>query len=337
MLNLGIIGTNWITHQFVQAAMASGEYQLRAIYSRTEAKATQFASEYSESVSIGVETDLTHFFEWDDVDVVYIASPNSLHYEQAKQGILAGKHIIVEKPAVSTCKELEELVNLAEDKEVFFFEAARHIHEENFNRVKVLLKDRDDILGANFSFMKYSSRYDAVLRGEEPNIFSPKFSGGALMDLGVYLLYAAVGWFGRPKEWFYFDRKLPTGVDGLGTMILRYETFDVTLMTGKNADCSLPSEIYLGDSTVELNGISSIQTITHRKREKDGMTTLEYGSNELAQPMIEEAIAFSKVIHHPMSVEQQKNYQDWIQLSKDVHHIMEKMRRDNDILFDADE
>ncbi len=64
--------------------------------------------------------------------------------------------------------------------------------------------------------MKYSSRYDQVLDGEEPNIFSTHFSGGALMDLGVYLVYAAVAWFGMPKEVHYFPRKISTGVDGLG-------------------------------------------------------------------------------------------------------------------------
>lgn len=64
--------------------------------------------------------------------------------------------------------------------------------------------------------MKYSSRYDQVLAGEVPNIFSTRFSGGALMDLGVYLVYATIGWFGMPSEVHYFPRKISTGVDGLG-------------------------------------------------------------------------------------------------------------------------
>ncbi|RTK47929.1 gfo/Idh/MocA family oxidoreductase, partial [Enterococcus faecalis] len=94
--------------------------------------------------------------------------------------------------------------------------------------------------------------YDAVLAGEEPNIFSPHFSGGALADLGVYPVYAAVAWFGKPQDVHYFARKLPTGVDGIGTAVLRYADFDVTIQTGKIADSELRSEIYFEDRTLDL-------------------------------------------------------------------------------------
>lgn len=336
MLRLGIIGTNWITHSFVNAALASGEYELTAIYSRGLEKAEAFAKEYDNADSIHLETSLEAFFHREDVDVVYLASPNSMHYEQAKLAMEAGKHVISEKPAVSTLAELEELVELAEAKEVFFFEAARHIHEDNFQRVESFLKGRDDILGANFNFMKYSSRYDALLRGEEPNIFSPKFSGGALMDLGIYLVYAAIGWFGVPKEAHYFHRQLPTKVDGMGHMVLRYDTFDVTLMTGKHADSNLLSEIYLSDSTIELDGISTIGSVIQKKREEDGICEVDFSGPIADVPMIEEAIAFAKVMTNPMNVKQQKLYQDWIQLARDVHELMEKMRKESGIVFAAD-
>ena len=91
--------------------------------------------------------------------------------------------------------------------------------------------------------MKYSSRYNQVLEGKEPNIFLLIFLG-ALADLGVYLVYAALGWFGVPNESHYFASKIATGVDGLGTIILRYDQFDVTLNTGKISDSFAPSEIY---------------------------------------------------------------------------------------------
>ena len=55
--------------------------------------------------------------------------------------------------------------------------------------------------------MKYSSRYNQVLEGKEPNIFLLIFLG-ALADLGVYLVYAALGWFGVPNESHYFVVKL---------------------------------------------------------------------------------------------------------------------------------
>ena len=99
MINLGIIGTNWITDQFVQAAHETGKYRLAAVYSRRLDTAQKFGEKYGD---VEYATDLDTFFGLEHVNTVYIASPNSLHFEQAKQGILAGKNVIVEKPAFST-------------------------------------------------------------------------------------------------------------------------------------------------------------------------------------------------------------------------------------------
>jgi predicted dehydrogenase len=175
MINLGIIGTNWITDQFVQAAHETGKYRLAAVYSRRLDTAQKFGEKYGD---VEYATDLDTFFGLEHVNTVYIASPNSLHFEQAKQGILAGKNVIVEKPAFSTPTEMDEIIELANQKRVFFFEAARNIHEKSFKTIADFLPSKDQIIGADFSFMKYSSRYDQVLDGGEPNIFSPHFSGG---------------------------------------------------------------------------------------------------------------------------------------------------------------
>ena len=88
MLRLGIIGTGWIADQFVEAAHATKRWQLSAVYSRRMKRAKEFGSKYSEDI---VYFDrLSDFFQSDSFDVVYIASPNSLHFEQAKAAIMAG-------------------------------------------------------------------------------------------------------------------------------------------------------------------------------------------------------------------------------------------------------
>lgn len=88
MINLGIIGTNWITDQFVQGALETGDYQLTAVYSRKLETAQKFGEKYGD---VEYATDLKTFFGIAHMSTVYIASPNSLHFEQAKQAILAGK------------------------------------------------------------------------------------------------------------------------------------------------------------------------------------------------------------------------------------------------------
>lgn len=332
MINLGIIGTNWITDQFVQGALETGDYQLTAVYSRKLETAQKFGEKYGD---VEYATDLKTFFGIAHMSTVYIASPNSLHFEQAKQAILAGKNVIVEKPAFSTPDEMDEIIELANQKSVFFFEAARNIHEKAFKTVSDFLPLKDHVIGADFSFMKYSSRYDQVLDGEEPNIFSPHFSGGALADLGVYPIYAALAWFGMPQDSFYFGQKISTGVDGMGTGILLYEHFDVTIRTGKIGDSFQQSEIYLTNGTLVLNAVNSIDEAVfhdrgHQRREK--LTV-----HQLENPMVEEAREFAQVIMNPTDRKLGTDYEAWVELSRNVNQVIYDMRKSAGIVFDADE
>ncbi|MHC5268076.1 Gfo/Idh/MocA family protein [Enterococcus sp. LJL98] len=331
MIHLGIIGTNWITHQFVEAAIATKEYQLTAVYSRKRATAETFAARYEGEIQCA--TDLDEFVQMPQLEAIYIASPNSLHFSQAKAAILANKHVIVEKPAFSTPKEMAEIIQLAKEHQVCFFEAARNIHEDNFKKIAEMLPEPQEIIGANFSYMKYSSRYDAVLAGEEPNIFSPKFSGGSLADLGVYPVYAAVAWFGMPTSVHHFARKIVTGVDGIGTAILRYDHFDVTIQHGKIGDSFLPSEIYTTKETLVLSSVNSISQVTrHQRVEPKVQETLLHVEEN---PMVEEARVFAKIINHPAANE--AAYQQLLDLAKGVNELLYEMRKQVGVVYAADE
>ncbi|SEL22707.1 Predicted dehydrogenase [Carnobacterium iners] len=331
-LRLGIIGTNWITNQFIDGAIKTGLYTMTGVYSRTVEKAKAFGEPYGATV---FETDLASYANHPDLDVVYIASPNSLHFEQAMALMKAGKHVIVEKPMFSNPREWEAAVKVANENKVFLFEAARHIHEENFKLVKDNIQKISHVQGASLMYMKYSSRYDQVLAGKEPNIFSLKFSGGALADLGVYPLYAALSWFGVPKSSQYFCTKLATGVDGKGTVILRYDTFDVTIQTGKIANSYLPSEIYGLDETLLLDGVSDIACIERVDRKTNLKETI---SQPITQaPMMEEAEAFAKVINNPTDKEALKDYADWQELSRQVNILLTSLRIDAGIVYEADQ
>ena len=93
MFKLGIIGTGSISNEFIKAAHSTGDYQLAAVYSRTLASAERFVQNYENTA---LYTEMLDFLS-SDLDVVYIASPNSLHFKHAKVAILARKHVIVEK------------------------------------------------------------------------------------------------------------------------------------------------------------------------------------------------------------------------------------------------
>lgn len=321
-MKLGIVGTNQISKLFVDSAYATQKYQLQAVYSRSLKNGESFINDYPKAI---LYTNWEQFLA-SDVDVVYVASPNSVHYEQCYEIITHKKHVIVEKPAFSNTEELRIIHQLAKKNGVFVFEAARHIHEENFKRLKNSLNTIGNITGANFTYMKYSSRYDAVKQGEEPNIFSLRYSGGALYDLGIYLIYAAVALFGVPRKEHYFPKIIDTGVDGIGQILFEYDRFNIMMLTGKISNSEARSEIFGDEGTLSIDSIEYISSIIHNKQKKN-----------LAHPrhqfnMSEEAEAFYQII--------QKNdidsYDHLTFLSASVHRILETLRKKNNIIFKAD-
>ncbi|EAK8454287.1 Gfo/Idh/MocA family oxidoreductase [Listeria monocytogenes] len=326
-MKLGIMGTNWITDSFIEGAINSGEWNLTAVYSRTEEKAHAFGEKYGELTYF---TDIEEMGKSDALDAVYIASPNALHYQHAVSLLKNKKHVIVEKPIFSTVAELEHAHQIARENNVFLFEAARHIQEPNFKRLQESIEKVGTIHGATLAYMKYSSRYDQVLNGEEPNIFSLKFSGGSIVDLGVYPLYSAITLFGEPVKSTYFATKLPTGVDGLGPIILEYPTFNITIIQGKNSQSFLPSEIYGQKGTLIVDPLTGIEKITFY----DNATKEE---TELAEPILAndmqfEAAEFARIIEQS----DRDTYEYLADLSLKVLRVSNELRHQNDIWFDAE-
>ena len=121
MIRYGTIGTNFIVDRFQEAAMENPSLHYSAVYSRNQETAGNFAAKY------GVETtytDLNAFACADDLDAVYIASPNSFHYEQAALLLSHGKHVLCEKPITSNARELEHLIQLAGQNNVIYCAAS---------------------------------------------------------------------------------------------------------------------------------------------------------------------------------------------------------------------
>ncbi|HFI0453058.1 TPA: Gfo/Idh/MocA family protein [Streptococcus suis] len=324
MLKFGIIGTSDISHKFISSAHLSKYFQLSAIFSRKLETAMSFSTNYENVI---LYTEWIKFLSA-PIDLVYIASPNALHFEQAKAVLSAGKHVIIEKPMVSTPQELIQLRQIAKENGVFLFEAARNYHEEAITIIKDFLKEQT-IWGAKFSYAKYSSKMPELLAGQTPNIFSADFSGGALMDLGVYTLYTAIGLFGRPNAARYTAQQLPSTIDLNGTGQLIYNDFLVTIQVGKNITSNLPSEIYTSEGTLTLNACQHISSAIFTKHD-GSQVVLPIQAQEEA--MLEEVQAIAQVI-------QQDNHElveEWLDVAEAVHQTLYTMRQDAGITFKAD-
>lgn len=257
-MNLGTIGTSKITGEFINAVKQQGTLQLQAVYSRGEQKAKNFAKTYG---AANYFTDLEEMVTSDLLDCIYIASPNSIHFEQVMLFLEHKKHVICEKPIFSNIKEWEEAFRTAEKNGVFLVEAMRNIYMPGFLSLKEQLQKAGKLRSAVLSYSKYSSRYHNVLNGEEPNIFSLNFSGGALVDLGVYPLAAAIELFGKPDQSTYYPVIIRTGVDGGGTLVLQYPGFTCTILCSKITTTFNLSEIQGEKGTFRIDDMGSFSNV----------------------------------------------------------------------------
>lgn len=327
-INLGVIGTGWITHDYVSHALATSKFSLAAVYSRKTETAKEFASKYPDH-KVSLYTSFDDLAADKNVNAVYIASPNRFHLSQAKQMLNAGKNVILEKPAAATEKQLDELFRLAESKKVVLIEAFRHVHESNFKILKSSIPKVGKLLGANLSFCQYSSRYRNVLNGEKPAVFDLEMEGGALADLGVYVVAAAVELFGEPERSVYYPVKIATGADGSGTLVLMYkEGYNVVLMASKVYNSLAPSEIYGEKGTLTIPSITDVETVTFLDASKKGSRE-ELGGVMERLNLKEEALEHGRIIEDG----DWEAVKRWESHSRGVVRITEGVRRANGLLF----
>lgn len=254
MIRIATIGTSVITTHFADAVGATSGIELGTVYSRDADRARAFAARIGAPAS---GDDLDAILADPEIDAVYVGSPNAVHAEQVRRVIAAGRHVLVEKPAVSTAAEWSGLVDAADRAGVVLLEAMRTAYDPGTAAVRELLPSIGVVRRASFHYQKRSSRYTNVLAGERVNIFDPAMGGGALADLGVYGVHALVLLFGEPVTVQAAAVPLDAGVDGAGIALLGYPGFVADASYSKITNSSRPSEIQGEDATLTIDEIAS--------------------------------------------------------------------------------
>ncbi|MCQ2134345.1 MAG: Gfo/Idh/MocA family oxidoreductase [Bacteroidales bacterium] len=184
---VGIIGAGWIANKMAEALAPLSDYEVYAIASRSIEKAQEFADHWHITKAYGSYEELVND---PDVDLVYIATPHSHHYPHTKLALQAGKPCLVEKSFTANAREAKELIELAESKGVFITEAIWTRYMPLSHKVKELMESgiigEPRLITATLCYMmEFKER-----------ILKPELCGGALLDLGVYVLNFARMYFG---------------------------------------------------------------------------------------------------------------------------------------------
>ncbi|HZH58131.1 MAG TPA: Gfo/Idh/MocA family oxidoreductase [Metabacillus sp.] len=327
MVRLGIIGTNWITESFIQAASKIEDFSLTAVYSRTSEKAGEFADKYGAKHTY---TDLNEFAGSSEFDAVYIASPNSLHASQAILCMQNGKHVLCEKPIASNTDEVSQMIAAAKEHNVVLMEALKTTQLPNFHAVKENLHKIGKVRRYFASYCQYSSRYDKYKEGTVLNAFKPEFSNGSLMDIGIYCVYPAVALFGEPREVKASSYMLESGVDGEGSILLTYDDMDAVIMYSKITNSYVPSEIQGENGSIIIDKIHTPESV--KIQYKDG-TVEDITKEQDSESMYYEAKEFISLILQNKQQSELNSHQNSIITAT----ILEKARKQIGLVYPADQ
>lgn len=329
MLRFGTIGSGWITDEYIHGAKDSGLWELTAVYSRTRERGEEYAQKHGASL---VFTDLEEMANSSEIDAVYVASPNAFHYQHSKLMLSHGKHVICEKPLCAQAEKVRELQKIAAENGVIYLEAIMFMHLPQRKILEDALAKIGKITMAKIDFCQRSSKLDSYLAGELPNIFNPKMETGGLMDLGVYCVYPALLFFGKPESFTIDIVPMSTGIDGSGIINMKYPDKLVTLTYSKLGQAGANTDFQGTDGTVAVDSISRIANISLWR--KDGTTEQLYGGDDKYQLMGWEAKDFYRYITE--SEASRADYERCAEMSIAVSEFMEAARKKAGVLFPSD-
>jgi predicted dehydrogenase len=221
----GIIGTGRIARDFASDLRFAHGAKLVAVLSREQKSAEEFCTNAASGTAY---CDMDRFMADPAIDIVYVASPNNMHLPQALRAIRAGKAVLVEKPLAPSETEAAVIAREAARTGTLVMEAMWIAFLPGIMAVKKLIQDGAigevrSISGA----LSYKNEFDPQSR-----LFNKAMGGGALLDLGVYLLSLTMQIMGEPKRISGSWTAAPSGVDGKANFQLQYDDAVADLTCG---------------------------------------------------------------------------------------------------------
>ncbi len=265
MLNFAILTAGNIASKMASTVQKMPSINCYAIAARNAQNAKTFAETYGFEHWYGSYDAL---FADPNVDIVYIGSPHSHHYQQAKQAILAKKHVLCEKPMTVNTAQAEELFSLAKENDVVLAEATWTRYMPFVPALKRLLQQ--DAIGKPLSVV-CSFGFPV---SDKARMASPELAGGALLDLGIYPLTMASILFGNElKELSGSCTKTQAGVDAFNKIHLTFlsgETAELdsnmlkelknnAVIYGEKGTITIPSFWHAEQFIVQPNGAEPIE------------------------------------------------------------------------------
>lgn len=273
-VNWGIIGLGKIANKFAEDLQLSNTAVLHAVASRNEERARNFGEKHK---SVKFYTSYEELADDPEIDVIYVATPHTFHFENTMMCLKKGKGVLCEKPMGIDVQEVEIMVREARSRNLFLMEGLWTRFMPSINKLIEILENKaiGDILfvRADFGF-----KADAHPEGR---LFNKKLGGGSLMDLGIYPVYLSLLALGIPLDIKCMARMTTTEVDATCSMLLNYENGAKAILES-TLEAETPSEAYIHGSKGSLklhSRFHQAEKITITQNGTKEVFNLEYEGN----------------------------------------------------------
>ncbi|MGM0240438.1 Gfo/Idh/MocA family protein [Enterococcus sp. AZ103] len=292
-MKLAIVGSGMIVHTFLEMAQELPNTELVALVGRA-ASLEKLEKMKADNNIQKIYTDYGESLKDPEIDTVYVALPNNMHFQTAKEALIAGKNVICEKPFTLTLAEFLELKDLAAEKDLVLVEAITNQYLENYQAIKDSIKDLGDLKIIESNYSQYSSRYDRFKQGEILPAFDPNMGGGALMDLNIYNIHFVAGILGRPEKVEYLAN-VERDIDTSGILLLDYGETKAVCIGAKDSSGKISSMVQGTKGYVRVEGATNTVPEVEIAGEIQNFNTHQHR-------MFNEFVAFEKMIReHDMT------------------------------------
>lgn len=253
-MNIGILGLGTIAQKMAKTINNITEINGYAVASRDIKKANDFKDKYGFKKAYGSYEDMLSDLE---VQLIYIATPNSYHYNHIKMCLEAGKHVICEKPITVNAEQARELFLIAKNKNLLLTEAMWTRYMPSRKIISDIIKS--GVIG-DVSSMVANIGYNLT---EIERIWEPNLAGGALLDIGIYTIHLARMVFDEKIKYIYSStEKTEKDIDYIDNIIIHFESGKVaSLHANISAILDLEASVFGTKGYIKIININNPEKI----------------------------------------------------------------------------
>ncbi|MBM7841216.1 putative dehydrogenase [Alkalihalobacillus xiaoxiensis] len=307
--NWGILGTGTIASEFA-TMLREKDRTIYSVGSRTQAKADDFANQHGVTYAHG---SYDSFFQDEQIDIVYIATPHSNHYELIERSLQQGKHVLCEKAITVNGAQLKKLMKIAIERSLILMEAMTIYHMPLYKKIK------DKLVSGEMGALKMIHVTFGSYKDDDANnrFFNPELAGGALLDIGTYALsFTRFFLSSQPTEIQTMVKPFHTGVDEQSTILLRNDLDEMATVS-----LAFRAKMPKRGMLICEKGFIHIDDFP---RAVKAVVTVTSGATET----IETSVTTDALRYEAVAMEQAilTGKPAYLQLSKDVMDLMDRIR-----------